>query len=51
MLNIENLTSKHNPDLVKERENGNVDIAKLKLFFGNFLFGSYEKNRIMSDLS
>ncbi len=51
MLNIESLKSNPNPDLVKERENGNVDVSKLKSFIGLSLFGTKEKYEIMTDLS
>lgn len=51
MLNIKDSISKPNPDLVKERQNGNVDIVKLKSFFGLLSFGSAEKHKEMLHLS
>lgn len=51
MMNTEELKSNPNPDLVKERKNGNVDVTKLKNFIGKCLFGSNEQHREMLDLS
>jgi hypothetical protein len=51
MLNIEQLKSNPNPDLTKERDNGNVDIVKLKSFMGTTLFRTSERHKLFSDLS
>ena len=50
-LNIDDLKSKPNPDIVKERKNGNVNIEKLKGFFGKLLFASAERHKYMIGLS
>ena len=52
MLNLDDeLKLNHNPDLKKERENGNVDIVKLKSFIGRVLFRSVEKHKLLIDLN
>lgn len=51
MLNVNELKLKPNPDLVKERANGNVNIEKLKAFFGQLLFASADRHKHMFKLS
>lgn len=51
-IDIKQLELKPNPDLVKERVNGNVDVKKLNLFIHKLIFGSeekYEKLKTMSN--
>jgi hypothetical protein len=50
-LNIKDLESNPNPDLLKERTNSNVDIKKLTAFFGKLLFASAERHKYMIGLS
>ena len=49
--NINHLESNPNPDLVRERENGNIDFKKLHSFFGKLLFASHERHEYMMTLS
>jgi hypothetical protein len=50
-LNINDLKSNPNPDLVRERKNGNVDFEKLHSFFGKLLFASHDRHKYMMALS
>lgn len=50
-LNIKELNSKPNPDLVRERTNSNVEIGKLHAFFGKLLFASADRHKHMMALS
>ena len=45
------LRARPNPDIVKERANGTIDIEKLKKFFGLRLFGSTQRHQELYKLS
>lgn len=45
------LRAKPNPDIVKERKNGTINVEKLKQYFGLRLFGSSKRHQEMIKLS